>query len=641
MPDKNQQTDNSVYSSVFYTEEVMKRVSFDKIRTSGFWKYREDLNREVSIPSVYDRFKETGRIDAVKCLWKEGDENKPHIFWDSDVAKWIESAAYSIALNPDEELEKKIDAIVDDIGKNQMPDGYFNSYYLTVEPGKRFTVRDNHELYCAGHLIEAAIAYYNATGKDKLLKIMMKYVDLIIRIFVEEDSALFSTPGHEEIELALIKLYDCTGDKKYLDLCAHFINTRGTSKKDKEIPSWADQMYYQSDMPVRKFKAARGHSVRAGYLYCGMADLAARTGDTDLLDACERLFDNISQTQMYITGGVGSTAKGEAFAEEYLLPNDLAYSETCASIALAMFARRMSEITPKAKYDDVAELAMYNCVLSGVSLDGKSFFYVNPLEINIRRHDRNERFYDIHHNLLTQRIEVFGCSCCPPNLTRFIASIGDYLYTYDDSTVYVHHYMESEAEFDGVKITQQTRYPNHGEVRITVSGMKGRNLAVRIPGWTDFVSLNGEEIKAGENGYVTLPVTDENQVFDFWFNMDAKLVCANPEVEDDAGKVCVCRGPLVYCAESTLNDGIDLNKVSIESDLKAGLEFDEKMQTYKIILKAYEDMPSDALYRGYDPKAVRGIKLTMLPYFAFANNGESDMKIWMRTKHIGEDETVG
>lgn len=611
----------------------MKQVSFDKIRLGGFWKNRFEINRTSTIPTVYDRFSDTGRIDAFKCEWKEGYPLKPHFFWDSDVAKWIEAAAYSIAQHPDEALEKSVDDIIDQIEKNQGDDGYFNIYFTVVEPEKRFSNRDCHELYCAGHLTEAAVAYYNATGKDKFLRLMRRYIDYIYQVFYVEDSAGFSTPGHEEIELALIKLYDCTGDKKYLDLCAHFINTRGTSEKDSGIPDWSTQLYFQSDEPVRDFVRAKGHSVRACYLYCGMADLAAKTGDKELLEACRRVFNNITEKQMYITGGVGSTSQGEAFSEDYLLPNDLAYSESCASIALALFARRMSAIEPDSKYDDAAEAAIYNCVLSGVSLDGRSFFYVNPLEINLERFRKNNKWYGRKDRILTQRVEVFSCSCCPPNIARFIASIGDFLYSYDENTVYVHHYSESEAEFDGIKIVQNTEYPCEGDIRFTVSGMKGKKLALRIPAWCDYFTVNGKRF-SGEmsRGFAFIGIENGREEITLYLDMEPRLVSANPEIEADLGRVAVCRGPIVYCAERIDNGNIPLNNLLIDSNFEPEIKFDQRFGCYTISAAGFEDESFSDLYRSYDPNAFSERTINFIPYYAFANRGESDMIIWLRIR---------
>ena len=616
-------------------EHNMKSIPFGNIRPGGFWGDRLEINRRSTIPSVYDRFTDTGRFEAFRCNWKEGSElPKPHFFWDSDIAKWIEAAAYSIELHPDPELEKIIDGVVDLIEKNQQEDGYFNVYFTVVDPEhSRFKVRDWHELYCAGHLLEAAIAYYNATGKDKFLTLMRRYLDLIEKIFVKEHSASFDTPGHEEIELALIKLYDLTGEKKYLDMCSYFIETRGTSEKDKNIPSWAKPEYYQSDVPVREFTAAEGHAVRALYLYSGMADLADRTGDKSLLDACERMFDDIVKKQMYITGGVGAASSGERFTESYVLPNDLAYAETCASIALALFARRMSSINPDSKYADAAETAMYNGALAGVSLDGSSFFYINPLEINLRKREIFENYYtfDKTYKPITQRVAVFDCSCCPPNVARFVASIGDFLYSYDDETLYIHHYMQSDTEFEGIKITQQTEYPNEGEVRITVSGLKGKKLAVRIPGWCGYVSLAGEKLSAPvKKGYAFVDVTEDEETFDFWFEMKPRFVSCNPAVSFNHDKVCLCRGPLVYCAESVLNDGRQPDNILLDVSGRVGLEFSEETGAYTALADAFEELPREELYFDVKDTKREKIRLRMLPYFAYANHGESDMAVWMR-----------
>lgn len=612
----------------------MKSISFNNIKLGGFWGRRLEINRVSTIPSVYDRFTQTGRFASFNCDWKEGMPLKPHFFWDSDIAKWIEAAAYSIELHPDSELEKIIDGVVDCIEKNQQEDGYFNVYFTVVDPEhSRFKVRDWHELYCAGHLIEAAIAYYKATGKDKFLNLMKKYVDLIEKIFVKEHSAEFDTPGHEEIELALAKLYDLTGEQKYLDICEYFIETRGTSEKDKNIPSWAKPDYYQSDVPVREFTFAEGHAVRALYLYCGMADLAARTGDRQMFEVCDRLFEDISKRQMYITGGVGAASSGERFTRAYVLPNDLAYAETCASIALALFARRMSGTCPNSKYDDVAETAMYNGALAGVSLNGSSFFYINPLEIDLEKRRMFEEYYtfDKTYKPITQRAEVFSCSCCPSNIARFVASIGDFLYTYDEDTVYIHHYMESETELEGIKIIQQTEYPNEGEVRLSVSGLKGKKIAFRIPGWCSFVSLNGKELTAPvKDGYAFIDVASDDEVFNIWFEMKPRFVACNPAVDFNSDKVCLCRGPLVYCAESVLNSGKRLNRIMLDISGKIGLEYCEETGTYAVIADAFEEQIQQELY--FDIKEIKTekIKLKMLPYFAYANHGESDMAVWMR-----------
>ena len=336
----------------------MNRIPFSDAQiTGGFWKSVQDRNRDVTLECVRRQFELTGRFDALRCDWREGQPNKPHIFWDSDVAKWVESAAYVLKQHSDDALERRVEDVIDQIEINQRPDGYFNSYYLSVEPGSRFTNRWDHELYCAGHWAEAAVAYFDATGKRRFLDLICRYIDLIDRVFRVEQSAAFLTPGHEEIELALVKLYACTGDEKYRDLCLFFLDMRGTENgKDKETASPAG-LYMQSHLPVREQKTAEGHAVRACYLYCAMADAARLTGDEKLREACEALFDNIYERRMYITGGIGSSHDGERFTGDYDLPNADAYAETCAAISLALFASRMSLLSADGKYADVVERA--------------------------------------------------------------------------------------------------------------------------------------------------------------------------------------------------------------------------------------------------------------------------------------------
>lgn len=608
----------------------MKAVSFDKINLGGFWKNRFEINKKTTIPTVYDRFSETGRFNAFLFNWKEGDPDRPHIFWDSDIAKWAEAVAYTITKIPDKELETIVDSLVDSIEKNRDENGYFNIYFTVCEPDNRFVNRMAHELYCAGHLTEAAIAYYYATGKDKFLKLMCDYMDYIERVFITEDSADFCTPGHEEIELALAKLYDCTGNKKYLDMCSHFVEVRGTREKDEESPFYINHAYDQSHKPVREQDVATGHSVRATYLYCAMADLALRLGDESLFDACRRLFMSIAEKQMYVTGGIGSTRFGERFTEDYDLPNDVAYSETCASIGLALFARRMSLLDPDSIYADIAERAIYNCALAGVSLKGNSFFYVNPLEINLERRRINKEYYQYNAGgfEITQRAEVFDCSCCPPNIARMIASIGDFLYTYNNDTVFVHHYFESDAEFEGVKITQNTEYPNNGAVKLTVKGMNGKTLAVRIPAWAEKYEISASyEIK---KGYAYISIDADETEISLDFAMDCVLVAANPAVEADIGRVALCRGPLVYCAERVDND-MPLNNLSVSANLNAEITFNEDMQAYTVEADGFADGKSDTLYRIYKPDFVPQ-RIKFIPYFAFANRGETDMLVWLRVK---------
>ena len=587
--------------------------------TNGFWADRQKLNREVTIHSVYDRFKETGRFDAFKLDWKKGEPNRPHIFWDSDIAKWLESAAYIIAKTPDAELESIIDEVVDLIDKNRWDDGYFNICYTLFEPDDRFTARHNHELYCAGHLMEAAVAYYNATGKDKFLKIMCDYADMIEKAFVTEKWAEFDSPGHEEIELALVKLYRATGEKRYLNLSKHFVDERGKTE---------DEAYSQAHMPVREQEEAVGHSVRAVYLYCAMADLAAECDDDSLFTAADKLFDNMAKKKMYVTGGLGQTCVGEAFLPEYDLPETSSYCETCADIGYILFASRMSAIKPHRKYDDAAELALYNGFLCGLSLDGKGFFYDNSIEVDLigisnPKDNRHRPFYPI-----TQRLEVFDCSCCPPNVTRLIASVGEIACSASDDTLWVHHFIGGDFEADGKKITVETLYPENGKIRITCSG--NFRLALRLPAWCRSYTLNGGKNAAlADDGFIYVDVVD-GDVIEYSLDMPVRFVQANPKVRQCCGRVAVQRGPLVYCAEGVDNP-LPLKNLYVDTKAEGKLIKNDEFGFYGIELDGFIKPESDELYYDYDENYVEQ-KIKLIPYYAYANRGETDMLIWLTRK---------
>lgn len=597
--------------------------------TDGFWKNRQKTIIETSIDSVYRRFEETGRFSALRCDWKEGMENKPHIFWDSDIAKWIESASYIMEKESHPEWEKIIDEAAEAIAANQLPDGYFNSCYITLYPEKRWTERTDHELYCAGHLIEAAIAYDSATGKRRLLDIMEKYAEHIYNVFIRDKSASFTTPGHEEIELALIKLYRYTKNEKYLEMCRFFIDNRGS--KDEQKYGGSSPKYSQSHLPVRQQRTAEGHSVRACYLYCGMADLAKETGDGELFNACEAIFDDIVNKKMYVTGGIGSSSVGEAFTLPYDLPNLTAYSESCASLALAWFAQRMTLLDDDSKYADAAERVLYNNALSAVSLDGKSFFYVNPLEIRTDILNRNTSQTDTRERLPeTQRREVFSCSCCPPNITRFIASAADFMYTVDDGTLFVHQYMAGNTKFGDIKVSQETEYPKNGKIRITVGGVS--RVAVRIPSWCENYSaqLNGSGADYSvKKGYAYIDLKGDG-VLDLSFEMKPALVFASPDVYDCRGKAAVALGPVVYCAEGVDNDFV-VSSFVLDKKPKFSSRFDEKLGAYTLTASGTVPQGGWKLYSSAPEKRVAA-EIKLIPYFAFANRGETDMEVWLLHK---------
>lgn len=611
----------------------MKNIDFRNVKINdGFWKIKQDMCKETTVNAVYDRFTDTYRFAALKCDWKEGDEPKakPHFYWDSDVAKWIEGSAYILEQNDMPHLEAICDEAIDDIVKNADENGYFNSYFLVTDEPK-FSNRDRHELYCLGHLIEAAIAYKRATGKDKLLKAMCRYTDYVEKVFKLEDSAGFVTPGHPELELALYKLYKETDEKRYLDLLQHFINLHGNNDKDGDRLCHAfEKNYNQDECPLRERSTADGHSVRALYLLCGMADLAAETDDKELLAACERCFDNVVNKRMYITGGVGSTGHGEAFTVDYDLPSRTAYAETCAAIALVLFAHRMFGITGETKYADIVEKAMYNGVLSGISMDGRSFFYVNPLEIDLKFNDVDKAVINKRRFPITQRVEVFGCSCCPPNMVRFIPSVGNYAFSEDENTVFVNQYMGCEATFGKTEISVKTAYPADGTV--TINGKTDKEyIALRIPSWCDRFTISGEyELRSG---YAYIKAESKLNIT-LTLDMTVKVMAANRKVHAVSGRVAVTRGPVVYCGEG-IDNGDDMKSVIIDpcGDFALG-ENDFMLPSLKTT--AYKPIESDELYIPVD-QDLEEVSLTLIPYYAFANRGNSDMLVWflgdIRTRH--------
>ena len=603
----------------------IKTVDFRSTRVlDGFWRQKQDMARTVSAKAVYDRFKDTGRIDAFKCSWREGMPNRPHFFWDSDVAKWIEGVAYMLHDGPLPELEACCDAIIEDLVKNQGADGYFNIYFTVVEPERRFTDRDKHELYCAGHLMEAAVAYFEATGKRALLDAMCRYADYIEKRFMLDRDTSFVTPGHEEIELALFRLYECTGEYRYFKLAEFFLNQRGVAPDPTLSPSTAHG-YNQTHLPIREQTTAEGHAVRAVYLYSAMADLARYTNDEALIRACEKIFANITERRMYITGGIGSSSCGEAFTVDYDLPNILAYSESCAAIGLIFFANRMLTLTPDSRYSDVIERALYNGFLSSTSLDGRSFFYENPLALlpYLSEKDKTSTHNRIRYPRHT-RLEVFGCSCCPPNIVRFIPSVANLLYGDDGETLFVHQFMASETTIEraGKRVTvrQTTDYPSSGRVRISVSGADVR-LAVRIPGWCD--SYTGPT----KLGYAYLDLADGESV-DFDFEMKPQLVVARPEVFFNGGRLAVQRGPVVYCTEE-VDNGKNLRDIRIDSTAKIECAEPDALGVPTLVTDGFRSNTDEStpLYRTLDG-ALTPVKVKLIPYYAFANRGVSEMQVW-------------
>ncbi len=607
----------------------MRQIPFYNTRIEGgFWGEKQRVSREVTVDAVYDRFEETKRFEAMKCdkAQHEREGWQPHIFWDSDAAKWIEGAAFTLEYEKNERFEEKIDNLVDMMCASQLENGYYNAYFNVYDTDKRFTIRDKHELYCLGHLTEAAIAYYHATGKDKLLGLVERYIDLVIQSFVEEKTAKFVTPGHEEIELALVKLYRLTGKEKYLELSKFFVNNRGANDLDKAgLCDWMNDCYAQDHLPVREQTTAEGHSVRAMYLYMAMADLALECGDEALFNACDTILHNVAEKRMYITGGIGSTCIGEAFTVDYDLKNEPAYTETCATLALSLFCQRMSKIKANGLYGDIAEQAMYNGSISGISIKGDEFFYENPLTIDLADHDKNPATKDKERFPITQRVKVFGCSCCPPNILRYINAIGDFLYTEDGDTLYVHHYMNASTEFEGKTIRQETNYPACGKVKLTVTGGY-KKIAVRVPGWCEqFDASASYELK---DGYAYF---DAAETLEFDFNVAPRFVVSAPGVHDNAGRTALMLGPVVYCVESVDNKG-DIFALYADINTAFGIDADDYFGLPTITANGYAKIDSGKLYMNANAVKYEARAIKFIPYYGMENRGECDMLVWIPMK---------
>ena len=592
----------------------------------------------------------------------EDDKFYGFLFQDSDFHKWIEAVGYSLTQHPDPELEKIADGAIDVVCAAQTPEGYLDTYYIINGMDAALTnLRDNHELYCLGHLVEGAVAYYQATGKDKLLRAAARFADYIEERFGPEEGKCKGYPGHEIAEMALVRLYEVTGEEKYLRLSKFFVDQRGQkpsyfavedkARTEKAGRTWKGDLnqgseYHQAAAPVREQKVAMGHAVRAVYLYSGMADVARLTGDDELLAACDRLWDNIVSKQLYVTGGIGATVHGEAFTYDYDLPNDTAYSETCAAIGLAFFARRMLQIKPDSKYGDVMELALYNTVLSGMALDGKSFFYVNPLAVVPEACRRNQ----LMRHVQPTRRKWFGCACCPPNIARIVASIASYAYTENEDTLFTHLYMggKVEKDFAGKKLVMEVkaRMPWHGHVYVSVHCDEAVNgtLAFRIPNWAqDAVITCGDKAPVYKDGYACITGEwHDGDMITLHLPMQVRMLAANPAVRADVDKVAFRRGPVTFCAEQADNgDNLHLLRVDTRyiGDHGEGIEweFDETTfghETVKLHVPAKRLLPpeSDSLYTIWQPPKEETAKIHLVPYYAWANRGEGEMLVWLRRK---------
>lgn len=651
----------------------MEKVKLESVPLSAvhiqdsFWNKYIRLVKDVILPyqwdTLNDRVEEAEPSHCIRnfkiAAGEETGEFQGAVFQDTDVAKWLEAVAFTLASSGrDEKLEKLADETIALIGRAQCEDGYLNTYYTIQEPDRRWTnLKEGHELYTAGHMIEAAVAYYQATGKKEFLQIVSRFADVICEKFGPNEGQCHGYPGHPEIELALVKLYRVTKERKYLDTAKFFIEARGKGEnyfeleakgeKYKQIfPEFAGYQpeYSQSHLPVREQKTAEGHAVRAVYLYSAMADLAYEYQDEELEKACETLWDNMVRKRMYITGGIGSSGLLERFTTDYDLPNDRNYSESCASIGLAMFGKRMGDMTRDASYADIVEKALYNTVLAGIAMDGKSFFYVNPLEVWPK--NCMERTSLEHVKPVRQK--WFGVACCPPNIARTLASLGQYLYGKDEETLYFNLYVSNEAEVEikekPYRIKVDSNYLTDGTVKILAESRKfsedkaGGKIALRIPGYMKKFQIyrNGEKLDklSMKKGYLFLDNLGEREEITLAFEIKTRFVRANPQVRADEGRVAVMRGPLVYCLEETDN-GKNLSSCYIDTQAEPEALYEPnllggvvsvKLKGKRISTKGWED---GSLYSEQET-VLEDTELKAVPYCNWGNRKTGEMAVWIK-----------
>ena len=594
-----------------------------------------ETDKTSTIPSSLQKCYETGRIDAFKLNWKEGMPNKPHIYWDSDVAKVLEGVANILSIYPDAELEAEYDKIIDLIVSSQQPDGYLNSYYTTIEPENRWSkLWLNHELYCAGHLMEAAVAAYEQLGKTKLLDAVCRYADYIDSVFGYEEGKKRGYPGHQEIELALVRLYHATGNEKYFKLAKFFIDERGKSPNYfTEIEKAPDQNVFniQAHKPVREQFEAVGHAVRAVYMYCGMADIARISNDEELFNTCEKLFDNIRNRRMYITGGIGSSFFGEVFTIDYDLQNSsLMYAESCAAMGFVRFASRMLNATGDGKYAEVIEKAVFNGVLSGISLSGDKFFYTNYLEV-----DDNTKIYN--HGA-KERQPWFTCSCCPTSFCRFLPETLQYIWSEADDELRLNIPIANTFNSAFGDVAVESLYPYDGKVKITFKTSETFKFALRIPEWCRnyTVKLNGEKVSAAPAaGYIIFERTWQNgDIIELDLDMPVTVMRSNFKVTNNMGRIALMRGPLVYACESVDNpDGIANMLINVTEKFELVPAAGLTEGAVAISGTAYFETAPDteSLYFSGNLEVRKG-RFTAIPYHLWQNRGPTKMAVWIRSK---------
>ncbi len=582
----------------------INQVDFSHVQINdNFWSPRLAKHGTATLGVCIDQIEnQTGRIRNFENAALRSGEHSGIFFDDSDVYKALEGIAYSLINNPNPELEKKADEWIAKFAAAQLEDGYINTFYTLTDINKRWTDMDKHEMYCAGHMIEAAVAYYQATGKRELIDVCEKMVNHMMELFGPDKRHWVA--GHEEIELALVKLYQVTGKEEYLDFSHWLLEERGHGHgRANNGPNW-NIKYYQDTVPVRDLADISGHAVRSMYLYCGMADVAVLKQDTAYINALHRLWDDVVLRNMYITGGIGSSAHNEGFTEDYDLPNLEAYCETCASIGMVYWNQRMHQMTGDSKYIDVLERAMYNGALAGVSLEGDRFFYVNPLESTGNHH----------------RQAWYGCACCPSQMSRFLPSIGNYVYAVSDNALWVNLYIGNDSKIivDGqdVNLKMETNYPWNGAVNFTVEAAKDvdKELRLRIPGWCKEYALqiNGENADVTiDKGFAVIANWNPGDVITLDMDMPVEVVAADSRVKNNIGKRAIQRGPLVYCIEEV--DNKDFDKVNLTSATQFESVFvPEVLCGVEVIKATTEDKTA-----------------TFIPYYAWDNRAAGKMRVWV------------
>ncbi len=596
-----------------------------------FWEPRQQTNRSITVPHLFSELERAGNIPNLRLAAERKREGyQGPVYMDSDLYKAMEAAAYVLQLYPDDPIREKLDEVIGILERAQTPEGYLNSYFQVVAPERRWTnLRDDHELYCAGHLIEAAVAHYEATGSDRLLKVAARYADYIDSVFGDAPGKRLGYCGHPEIELALFRLYRATGEKRYRDLARFFLLNRGKKifAQEHNIPlEQYDGTIWQDNVPLTEHREIVGHAVRAAYLFAGATDLVAETGDERVLQMLLGVWENTISRRTYITGGIGNEARHEGFTKDYDLPNRTAYQETCASIALIFWAHRMGLLLEEARFFDALERALYNGALAGIALDGKNFYYVNPLESDGTHHRR----------------PWYACACCPPNIARLIASLGGYLYAQTDSDLWVNLYVESRAKLSlsgrEVVLQVRTNYPWEGtiEVQVVEGAPVEFGLHLRIPDWCaqPRLTLNGKPLPLEiQKGYAVVRrhwqpedrLTLELPMTPVWME-------AHPRVEADRWQVAIQRGPLVYCLEE-IDQPAPLERMAVDTSSPLRYRWEPNLLNGIGVIEGGAVVLDDdsawgnRLYRPLTPR--QRATFRAIPYYAWHNRQPCPMRVWM------------